>query len=280
MRPIQRNSMIKCVWKYFLGITSIGTAFFCCCDNGTGPNDNSPALSNVSALDSIYAGYLLLSGDPPDTLRISFDYNPSKVTSIDVSATLDSGKSWIPVATVTPDGSTTAKVVWPLNTDADAGHFNFFGIKEGYLNISDKASGASIDSKTFDIIGNTPFILTSPLGGETFSVSDSISVLYGYNTNLSNAIPCVRPNDPDSANFPWVALGNANSVKTISYQRGPIRSYVQKFTLTSDFFKGITSTYNFWNEWEKYPLRIKVRDYGSSGTSVSSGLITITTHSP
>ena len=93
MRPIQRNSMIKCVWKYFLGITSIGTAFFCCCDNGTGPNDNSPALSNVSALDSLYAGYLLLSGDPPDTLRISFDYNSSKVTSIDVRATLDSGKS-------------------------------------------------------------------------------------------------------------------------------------------------------------------------------------------
>jgi len=270
--------MIERVWKCILATTSVAAlTLWGCGDNGTGP-DNRPALSNVSALDSLYAGYLLLSGDPPDTLRISFDYNSSKVTSIDVSATLDSGKSWIPVATVTPNGSAMATVVWPLNTDADTGHFHFFGIKEGYLKISDKASVASINSKPFSIIGNTPFILTSPLGGETFSVSDSISVLYGYNTNLSNAIPCIRPNDPDSVNFPWVALGNANSVKVTSYQRGPIRLHVQKFTLTSDFFKGVTSTYNFWDEWGKYPLRIKLRDYGSSGKSVNSGLITITGH--
>jgi hypothetical protein len=264
--------MIKCVWKHFVEIAGIGAVLFCCCDNGTGPKggtpDNSPALSNVSAPDSVYAGYFRLY-DPPDTIRLSFNYNASKVTSIDVSATLDSGKSWIPVATVMPNSSNAATLVWPLNTDADTGHFSFFGFKEGYLKISDNASGASVNSPTFSIIGNRPFILTSPKGGETYSINDSIGLIYSVNTHLTAQIkPCIRPDD---STVQWKALESSTSQTTLTYQRGPIRSFVQKFTLA--YFD---STLQWSDKWADHPLQVMLKDYGSGGKIQLSGLITIT----
>jgi hypothetical protein len=265
--------MIKQLWKYFLGITGVGVVFFCCCNTGTGPDgasDNSPALSNISAPDSVYAGYFRLY-DPPCTLSVSFDYNSSKVSSIDVSATLDSGKSWIPVTTVVPNGTNTAKVVWALTTDADTGHFAFFGFKEGYLKISDKLSGASINSPMFSIVGNTPFVLTSPRGGETFSADDSISIVYSVNTQITAQIkPCIRPND---TTIQWKALESFTSNTTLTYQRGPIRSFVQKFSLA--YFD---STLEWSDKWADYPLQIMLKDYGSGGKIQFSGLITITTN--
>ncbi len=243
------------------------------CDNATGPDgasDNSPALSNISAPDSVYAGYFRLY-DPPCTLSVSFDYNSSKVSSIEVSATLDSGQSWIPVTTVVPNGTNTATVVWPLTTDADTGHFAFFGFKEGYLKISDKLSDTSINSPVFGIVGNTPFVLTSPGGGETFSVDDSISIVYSVNTQITAQIkPCIRPND---TTIQWKALESYTSNATLTYRRGPIRSFVQKFTPA--YFD---STLGWSDKWTDHPLQIMLKDYGSGGKIQFSGFITITTN--
>jgi hypothetical protein len=161
-------------------------------------------------------------------------------------------------------------VVWPLNTDADTGHFAFFGFKEAYLKISDTMSGVSVNSPAFAIIGNMPFILTSPRGGETFSVHDSIGIVYSVNTNLTAQIkPCIRPND---SAIQWKALESFTSVTTLTYQRGPVRSFVQKFSLA--YFD---STQQWSDKWTACPLQIMLKDYGSGGKIKLSGLITITT---
>jgi hypothetical protein len=260
--------MTKRSSEYILAFTSLMMAFSFSCNNGTGPDDNDSAiLSNVSALDSVYTGYYRIF-DPPCTLKVSFNYNTSKVSTIDVSATLDSGKSWIPVSTVTPSGSNTATVVWPLTTTADTAHFNYFGFKEGYLKIVDKKSGTESYSQTFQIIGSTPFILTSPLGGETFSVSDSIGLIYSINTHLTAQIkPCIRPND---TTIQWKALESFTSATVTTYQRGPVRSFVQKFTLA--YFDSLM---NWTDKWADHKLQIMLKDYGSGGKIKFSDLINI-----
>lgn len=260
--------MIKHLREYILAFTSLLIAIFFACNSGTGPDDNNAAiLSNVSGLDSVYTGYYRMY-DPPCTLKVLFNYNASKVSTIDISATLDSGKSWIPVSTVTPSGSNTANVVWPLTTTADTGYFNFFGYKEGYLKIVDKKSGTSINSQTFNIIGNAPFTLTSPTGGETYSVNDSISFVYSVNTHLTAQIKvCIRPNDNA---IQWKALESSSSSLSTTYQRGPVRSFVQKFTLI--YFDGLM---NWTDKWTDHKLEIMLRDYGFGGKSKLSGLITI-----
>jgi hypothetical protein len=264
--------MFKYIGNYFPGVISIGIVLFFFCDFGTGPDgtpDNSPALSNVSAPDSVYAGYFRLY-DPPCTLSVSFNYNSSKVSSIDVSATVDSGKTWIPVTTIAPNGTNTAKVVWPLATDADTGHFAFFGYKEGCLKISDTSSGVSIISPGFSIIGNLPFVLISPTGGEKFSVNDSIAMTYGVNTHLTALIkPCIRPAD---STLQWKALESFTSRTTVTYQRGPARFFIQKFQLA--YFD---STQQWSDKWATRPLQIMLKDYGSGGKIKISGPITITT---
>jgi hypothetical protein len=237
-----------------------------CEEGGTAP-DASAALANVSALDSVYAGYPRLY-DPPCTLKVSFDYNASKVGAMEVAATLDSGKSWFPVATVAANGSKPAQVAWPLDREADAGHFDYFGYKEGYLKITDKATGLSIQSGKFNIIGNMPFMLVSPKGGETFTLNDSIPLSYGVNTHLTAQIkPCIRPNDTA---IQWKALESFTSRTTLTYQRGSIRSFVQKFTLA--YFD---TTLAWTGKWADHPLQIMLKDYGSGGKIKLSGLITI-----
>ena len=262
--------MSKRDWKWALVTAGMAAlAVWACDDGGSGQGpDNSPALSAVSGLDSVYAGYPRLY-DPPCTLSVSFNYNDAKVTSLEVSATLDSGKTWIPVSTVTPNATKSAKVVWPLNTVADTGHFDYFGYKEGYLKITDKSSGASLNSPTFSLIGNMPFVLNSPKGGETFSVKDSIGLLYGVNTHLTAQIkPCIRPND---SAIQWKALESFTSVTTLMGQRGPIRSVMQRFT------PAYFDTALAWSgKWADHPMQIMLKDYGSGGKIKLSGLITIT----
>jgi hypothetical protein len=55
-----------------------------------------------------------------------------------------------------------------------------------------------------------------------------------------------------------------------TYQRDPVRSYVQKFTLV--YFNGLL---NWTDKWADHKLEIMLRDYGFGGKSKISGLITI-----
>ncbi|MEO7425646.1 MAG: hypothetical protein ABI036_10695 [Fibrobacteria bacterium] len=260
--------MINREWLSILGSAGIAALMIWACDEGGTAPDDSAALSGISAVDSVYAGYPRLY-DPPCTVKVSFNYNASKVGAMEVAATLDSGKTWIPVATLAANGSKPAQVTWPLDRDADTGLFDFFGYKEGYLKVTDKSSGLSIQSGKFNVIGNVPFILTSPTGGETFSVKDSIAMTYGVNTHLTAQIKaCIRPND---SAIQWKPLEKFTSSTTLTFQRGPARSFVQKFTLA--YF----DTALAWSgKWATQPLQIMLKDYGSGGKIKLSGLITVT----
>jgi hypothetical protein len=250
------------------GAAGIAALMLWACEEGGTTPDNGAALSNISAPDSVYAGYPRLY-DPPCTLKVAFDFNPAKVGAVEVAATLDSGATWIPVATLTPSGSGKAQIVWPLDRDADTGHFDYFGYKEAYLKLTDKATGLSLPSGKFNIIGNMPFILTSPKGGETFSVKDSIPLLYGVNTHLTAQIkPCIRPND---SAIQWKALENFTSTTVVLSKRGPVRTVIQKFTLAY-FDTALAWT----GKWADHPLQVMLKDYGSGGKIKLSGLITIT----
>jgi hypothetical protein len=253
--------------KWILGTAGIAALLLWACDEGGTAPDGSVALSGISAPDSVYAGYPRLY-DPPCTLKVSFNYNASKVGAMEVAATLDSGKTWIPVATLASNGSKSAQIAWPLDRDADTAHFDYFGYKEGYLKITDKATGLSIQSGKFNVIGNMPFVLVSPKGGETFSIHDSIPLTYGVNTHLTAQIkPCIRPND---SAIQWKALESFTSRTTTSYQRGSIRSFVQKFTLA--YFD---TTLAWSDKWADHPLQIMLKDYGTGGKIKLSGLVTV-----
>ncbi|MBW8889385.1 MAG: hypothetical protein JF616_16640 [Fibrobacteres bacterium] len=260
--------MIKRAWKLVLAPAGLAALLFWACDkSATGPG-NGTAFGNLSAPDSVYAAYTRLY-DPPCTLTVSFNYDPAKQGGVEVAATLDSGISWIPVATIAPGGPNPAKVVWPLDRDADTGHFDFFGYKEAYLKLTEKASGQSIQSGKFNVIGNIPFVLNSPKGGETFAVKDSIPLQYAVNTHLTAQIkPCIRPDD---TTIQWKALEKFTSSTTLTFQRGPIRSFVQKFTLA--YFD---TTLAWTGKWADHPLQVMLKDYGSGGKIKFSGLIAIT----
>jgi hypothetical protein len=225
-----------------------------CGDSGTNP---------VAGLDTLYAAYE--SSDKPDTVNLSFVYNSSKVSSINVEATLDSGVSWITIRSITANSSNKATVQWLLNSDTV--NFNYFGIKNAYIRISNADSSSDlILSDTLKIIGLTPFILTSPKGGESYSVSDSIEVLYSTNSDLvARVVACFRPNDTA---FDLVGLEDDNSAAlTVISTEYTIKNFSRKFCLSG--FTDLTSA------WLTYPLQICIRDYNSD-MRITLGDITIT----
>lgn len=260
---------MKEIGGYLIGFVIAGAVLLGGCgDNAVGPK-TSAALSNVSPMDSVYAGYPLIdNNERPDTLKVSFEYNASKVTSISVSATLDSGKTWIPISVIAPNASNRATVVWPLCSDADTAHFNYFGFKEAYIKIADTASGASITTEKFAVVGSVPFVLAAPLGGETFSINDSIAIRYDVNIDLTAQVtPCVRPHD---TSILWVALTTSNSADSIPSIRYPLKSHIRKFTL---------ATFSSWStQWADHPLQIMLKDYGPGKKTTYSGLIAIVGH--
>ncbi|HEX7511233.1 MAG TPA: hypothetical protein VF335_08035, partial [Chitinivibrionales bacterium] len=67
---------MKGIGGYLIGFVIAGALLLGSCgDNAVGP-DTSTALSNVSPMDSVYAGYPLLdNNERPDTLKASFEYN-------------------------------------------------------------------------------------------------------------------------------------------------------------------------------------------------------------
>ena len=151
-----------------------------CVESGTN-TDQSPALSNMAILgDKLYVSYL--SPDPLvkfDTIWISFNYNASKVKSIDIWATLDSEKTWISLGGVFPNNSKKASFEWVPKNYPTA--FNYCGKKEAFIRVRDTSSNEHIDSDPFLIVGRVPYVLSSPKRKETFSITDTIQILYTQN---------------------------------------------------------------------------------------------------
>ena len=237
-----------------------------CFDSGTEPN-NDPAFSNLTKLN---AGHVYVAYPAPpnqteklDTVKISFNYNSSKVSSIKIQATLDSGKTWIQVAEVTPNSSNNASIQW-IPRDAALTDFNYFGFKDCWLQISDPMSSESVSSDTFQTIGSIPIVLISPKGGEVYDKTDSIKVLFSHNQDITaNVEVCAKagPDAPDWArNFGTTTMIS----KTL-----PIKN------LSTTFVPQVVAEENSGYFDYTYPLVILLADYGPNGKRIPSGEITI-----
>jgi hypothetical protein len=255
-------------WREAIAVNVFAAAmiFSRCGDSGTNV-DYNPVFGNIAGLDTLYSAYEL-SGKP-DTVKLSFDYNSSKVSSVNVEATLDSGVSWITIRSFTANSSNKATVQWLLNSDTV--NFNYFGIKNAYIRISNAASsGDLILSDTVKIIGLTPFILISPKGGESYSVSDSIEVLYSTNSDLvARVVACFRLSDTLAGRDTLIGLADDNSAAlTVISTEYTIKNFLRKFCLSG--FTDLTSA------WLTLPMLIVLKDYGAAGKILTSGGITIT----
>ncbi|MBN1307517.1 MAG: hypothetical protein JXA18_06345 [Chitinispirillaceae bacterium] len=250
------------VLPFLAGVSVAAFALAGCGDGGTGPDD-APAFSNVSEFAPFYVAYL--SPDPfekPDTVKVSFDYNSAKIKSIKVTGTLDSGTTWIPVASITPQSSNKASIVWVPFTDMV--HFSYFGVKQCRLKIEDPLSDAGCATDSFDVVGNIPFMLTAPEEGEVFRISDSITVFYAQNQDLTARLAAlVFPDINDDSTS--VSLPNPTLLPN---SRDFIRYLQTTFSLDDPRFNYDTAAMP--------NINIMVADYGTQVVQKVSGPITIT----
>jgi hypothetical protein len=238
-----------------------------CGDSGTSPKIAS-AFYNISKPDSLYLAYE--SPDffnKPDTISLSFNYNPAKVTSIYVSATLDSGKSWILVSSITPNSSGFASVLWTPKTDAVSDNFTYFGEKKSFFRIQDASSNETIESDKFIVIGRETGILISPKGGEILRSNDSITVRYAQNQDLTGHLELyyspIYSGYPDSVN--WIP-------PQVSQQLGPSSNLIIKYFIAKFSLSDPNNNYDL---TALLPIKVMVADYGKSPRTWISGAITI-----
>ena len=233
-----------------------------CGENGTNP-DQSPALSNMAKLgDKLYVAYKSPDVlEKFDTVNISFDYNASKVKSIDIRAMLDSEKTWISLGTVIPDNSKKASFAWVPKNDSII--FDYCGRKEAFIRVQDGISNEHIDSDSFLIIGRVPYALFSPKSKETFSIADTIQILYTQNQDLSSNISVgfLVAGEPD-----FVNIADKNKSEKLS-QSLPIKTFLTNF-IPLDFTE---EARNFAD-----PITIFIADYGSSSLVLKADSIIIT----
>ena len=247
---------------------SIAVFMMGCFDNGTEPN-NDPPFSNLTKLNGghIYIAYPapLNQIEKVDTITFSFKYNSSKINSILVQATLDSAKTWIHIADITPTQSNSASIQW-VPKDFSQTTFNFFGFKDCCIQISDPTSSEHITSDTFQTIGAVPVVLISPLGGEVYKKTDSVKVLYSHNQDLSGKITVCAKADPDSGNW---ARGLNTATEDNFLKILPIKHWSTTFVPEIEALDQ-PDKFDF-----TYPLLILLADYGENGWRVPSGEITI-----
>jgi hypothetical protein len=233
-----------------------------CSDLGP-DSDNGPAFSNIALSDTIYSSYA--GGKESDTVILSFNYSLSGSADINVDFTPDSGESWFNATVIAVSNSGRATIKWVIGNDSL--HFGYFGIKKVFMKIYEASSSVNAAfSDTFMVTGNAPLMISSPSGGENFSINDSINVVYGRNMDLvSNVKVCFRPDD---TSYVLIALSDANSAVPVTlYEEGTIIVSSRKFCPAG--FTGFTSA------WLTLPMIIILKDYGSAGALVSSGDISI-----
>ena len=186
-------------------LASTATFLFTGCGDPAGTGGDA-VFSNISDVDPYYVAYL--SPDPiykKDTVSVSFDYR--NVASVEVSATLDSGKVWFSVPSPAAEGNGSATITWvPMD---DAAHFSYFGRKQCLIKIADPAGGVEAFTDSFFVVGSVPFELTSPEGNEEYKITDTIHVYYAQNQDLTARVSAlVFPDADDDSTSVSLRPGN------------------------------------------------------------------------
>lgn len=241
------------------------TVFFGCGDNGVGPGD-APAFSELTGLDTLpYVAYQTPDEYTKlDTVTFSFKYNSAKIASILVEATLDSGVTWITIATPAPTKLNGASVQW-VPKDGDSATKNFFGYKTGKIKVSAPGSAESLESASFILVGAMPLDLVKPLGGERFGMSDTVMVEFGANMDLLSRIQTFFKTD--AMNNWWEFLDS----ELLPSPKPPIMNYRHWFIPSQLDASVIADAGNF-----AQPIKILLQDYSNDLAVQTTGYITIT----
>jgi len=195
--------------------------------------------------------------EKPDTIKISFDYNSSIVKSINVQATLDSQQTWILLGRIIPDNSDKASLSWIPKNDSIT--FKFCGKKEAFIRVYDSVSNVHIDSDSFLIVGTVPYVLIGPGRKETFSINDTIKILYKQNQDLSANLTIGLLFSSDTGRD-FVSISGSN-VRTIKQSQSlPIKNFITEFV-----------PIDFAEKAKNYtePITLFVADYGVSAFPVA-----------
>lgn len=237
------------------------------CHANTGVNPDNPTFGNLTRLgdDRTYVAYPF--PDPwkrkLDTLTLSFEYNPSKVKSISVKATIDSGKTWLPITTLSPDGSNSHTVHWiPKNAPTVP---KYFGIKRCFIRIADTTSNDFIDSDTFPLVGAASIVLLDSLEHGIFHVTDTIKVQYGANMDLSSNIQTYFKTDSMNR---WVEFVNDSKLPSPD---APLIQNRQKCLIPA----AADSMVKFEAENFTQPIKILLKDYSVADCTLMTGDIAI-----
>jgi hypothetical protein len=249
-------------FKYMLSLCLAAAMMHGCGDSGTNPDDG-PAFSDMAIPgNKLYVAYK--SPDPIvklDTVKISFRYNFSKVKSIDVRATLDSEKTWIPLAGLTPNSSNKASVLWIPEDDSVIS--NFFGKREGFIRVRDTLSNEHVDSDSFIMVGKVPFILIGPNRKQAFPITDTVKIMYGQNRDRSGELTAGFLLASDTT---YVDISRKSATYVVS-ESLPIKEYITKFA-PLDFAERAG---NF-----PEPITLFIADYGASSFALKADSIIIT----
>jgi hypothetical protein len=228
--------------------------------------DTSPAFSNLNTLgdNKTYTTYTYKDRwkKKLDTLTVSFDYNTLKVQSISIKVTLDSEKTWLPIATLSPGGSGSDTVHWIPKSSSDVS--KYFGIKRCFVRISDTITDSSITSDTFSLIGAIPVVFLDSLGNDTFHMADSIKVKFGVNMDLASSIRTFFKTDSMNS---WIEFTNDSNLPS---PYDPQIVNTQRCLIPDKVDPSRVDAKNF-----AQPIKILIKDYGVGTSQLTSDYITI-----
>jgi hypothetical protein len=237
------------------------------CVPESGTNPDGPAFADLKKLgdNKTYVAYPF--PDPwkkkLDTLTLTFECNPSKINSISIAATIDSGKTWIPVTSVSAPFSKNLSVYWvPKNSSMVP---KYFGIRRCFIHIADTTTDAFIDSDTFPLVGAASIVLLDSLDRSVFKTTDTINVRYGANMDLASNIQTYFKTDSMDN---WVEFVNDSRLPSPD---APIIVNRQKRLVLS----AVDSMVKIEAKNFTQPIRILLRDYGAADCLIMTGNIVI-----
>jgi len=260
--------MKRIVFGQIIGRTVVSAFLLIGCDGNNPTGSDNPEFGNLTGLGEgkTYVAYAFSDKwkKKLDTVSLSFECNSAKVKSISVTVTIDSGKTWLPVGTVEPNGSNSITIRWVPKTAS--GVPKYFGGKQCFFRIADTTTDIFIESDTFPLLGTLPMILLDALDNRTFRITDSIKVQYGVNmdlvSNLSTFFKTESMKD-------WVEFANASNLSLTPYD--PTILNLQKCLIPDAVTEKDKQAANYFKE----PIKILIKDYGPSQYYIETGYLTV-----
>jgi hypothetical protein len=225
--------------------------FILSCDHASQlPVDTGrPQFSNCTSLSNrVFVAYESPNRfTKPDTVRFSFNYTEIAFDAIKLTASIDSGESWMALDDMQATSDSTASAVWIPREETQV--FDYCGKKQCTLKLSATTTDTSFESDPFTVIGSMAIRLDSPLSNDTFSFDDTVVIRYVANTDMVSNVQVFFTHDTTGD---WFEITGATSRIN---DESPIRT-MQTLFIPSKYAENIP-------EDTAQPILFLLRDYNS-----------------